>query len=254
MLVPWAELNDVSLFDVKITSAGSGGLGLRATRNLQNVEDTFDKPVLVTVPHSLTLCSESVEEFAKVDGSFRELLDALGRGTSRQVRQHGVHDVHSLVHANASSVEEEDGHALPPDSNPPKQARRSCSERAKDAVVRLCQVLAAVCPGSYHVDWRGAITPSRHIPPGTINSIVFIVLHFIALSLRGLAVHLCATDSLRPRESNSLWRLIFRFLFLFLFFFSSLAEGQPRHSYVYGASARWLLSRYSSVVKWQPRE
>lgn len=81
----WAELNDVSLFDVAITTTNSSDLGLLATRKLVTVEDTFDRPALIAVPRDLILCPEMVEEYAKRDHSFRELLEAFGRGTTREV-------------------------------------------------------------------------------------------------------------------------------------------------------------------------
>lgn len=38
----------------------------------------FDVPRLMTVPHELVLGAEFVEEFAKVDGAFRELVRLVG--------------------------------------------------------------------------------------------------------------------------------------------------------------------------------
>ncbi len=41
-------------------------------------KDTFDIPTLLTVPKDLILSAEAIEEYAKTDKHFRELLGAAG--------------------------------------------------------------------------------------------------------------------------------------------------------------------------------
>lgn len=41
-------------------------------------KDVFDVPTLLVVPNELVLSSEAVEEWAKVDGHLRELLERAG--------------------------------------------------------------------------------------------------------------------------------------------------------------------------------
>ncbi len=40
--------------------------------------DVFDVPRLLTVPHELVLGAEFVDEFGKVDGGFKELVERVG--------------------------------------------------------------------------------------------------------------------------------------------------------------------------------
>ena len=75
-LLPWAVLNDVT-FDRIIPgfAAGRGGAllakgDLDADKNISNV--------LLTVPRDLILSLERVQEHAKVDKDFREVLESLG--------------------------------------------------------------------------------------------------------------------------------------------------------------------------------
>lgn len=75
----WSALNDISFLDAKIVSTLGRGYGLVAERNLTTVEETFDVPTLLAVPHSLVLNQEAVEEYAKENRNFRLLLDAAGR-------------------------------------------------------------------------------------------------------------------------------------------------------------------------------
>lgn len=78
-LAAWNLLNDVSFVDVKIAKLEARGCGLVAGRKLSRAEEAFDQPTLLTVPRSLVLNAEAVEQHAKEDGSFRELFDAVGR-------------------------------------------------------------------------------------------------------------------------------------------------------------------------------
>jgi hypothetical protein len=77
-LPAWSKLNDVNFLDSKVENlGGSKGFGLVTGRSL-NSKDTFDIPTLLTVPRDLILSAEAVEEHAKADQHFRQLLDAAG--------------------------------------------------------------------------------------------------------------------------------------------------------------------------------
>ena len=77
-LPAWSKLNDVNFVNSKVENlGGSKGFGLLTERTL-NLEDTVDNPTLLTVPRDLILSAEGVEEHAKEDRHFRELLDAAG--------------------------------------------------------------------------------------------------------------------------------------------------------------------------------
>jgi hypothetical protein len=77
-LPAWSKLNDVNFLDSKVSDlGGSKGFGLVTERAL-NSKDTFDIPTLLTVPLDLILSAEAVEEHAKADHHFRQLLDAVG--------------------------------------------------------------------------------------------------------------------------------------------------------------------------------
>jgi len=78
-LPPWLILNDVSFLDVRLASIPGKGYGLVAERKLATTEKTFDIPSLLSIPHDLVLNAETVEEYAKEDRNFRQLLDAAGR-------------------------------------------------------------------------------------------------------------------------------------------------------------------------------
>ena len=72
-ILPWALLNDVT-FDRTVPGAvvGRGG-ALLAKENL----DSDISNVLLTVPRELILSLERVQEHAKVDRDFRDVLDSL---------------------------------------------------------------------------------------------------------------------------------------------------------------------------------
>ena len=75
-LLPWAMLNDVS-FDRTVPGFAPGrGGALLAKEDLDANEDMSN--VLLTVPRDLILSLERVQEHAKVDKDFREVLESLG--------------------------------------------------------------------------------------------------------------------------------------------------------------------------------
>ena len=71
------KLNSVSIFDLKVSDIPESGLGL-VTECALNSQDTFDIPTLLDIPHDLFLSAEFIEEHAKVDHHFHQLLDAAG--------------------------------------------------------------------------------------------------------------------------------------------------------------------------------
>jgi len=74
----WSKLNDVSFIDIGVQDLGADkGSGLVTTRALSS-KDTYDIPTLLAIPHDLILSAEAIEEHAKVDQHFRELLEAAG--------------------------------------------------------------------------------------------------------------------------------------------------------------------------------
>lgn len=76
-LPAWAKLNDVNFFDISVQELPQKGFGLASDRSLTS-KDVYDVPTLLTVPKDLVLCAETVEEYAKVDKHFKELLGVAG--------------------------------------------------------------------------------------------------------------------------------------------------------------------------------
>lgn len=74
----WAKLNDCVFYDVCVKDFEGKGLGFVAERALSSEEGNLDIPTLLHVPKDLVLSAEAVEEHAKVDKEFRELLNAAG--------------------------------------------------------------------------------------------------------------------------------------------------------------------------------
>lgn len=77
----WARLNDVVLAGARIRYVQGKGSGLVADADLGASGDGLN-PVLI-VPHDLVLSAEAVEEYAKVDQNFKQLLGAAGNETTR---------------------------------------------------------------------------------------------------------------------------------------------------------------------------
>ncbi|KAI5923070.1 hypothetical protein F4810DRAFT_701337 [Camillea tinctor] len=79
----WCILNDISFVDVEVADINGRGLGLIAERDLINEEDNVEIPTLLTVPQDLVLSAEGVEEYARENKYFRQLLHAAGRQSVR---------------------------------------------------------------------------------------------------------------------------------------------------------------------------
>ncbi|KAK1511722.1 SET domain-containing protein [Colletotrichum tamarilloi] len=77
-LSTWAMFNDVDLVDVEAREIPGCGLGLLSNKELSREEETFDIPTLLRIPGELVLSAEAVENYAKVDKNFRQLLEAAG--------------------------------------------------------------------------------------------------------------------------------------------------------------------------------
>ncbi|GKT49009.1 SET domain-containing protein [Colletotrichum spaethianum] len=77
-LSTWAMFNDVDLVDVEAREIPGCGLGLVSNKDLSREEETFDIPTLLRISHELVLSAEAVENYAKVDKNFRQLLDVAG--------------------------------------------------------------------------------------------------------------------------------------------------------------------------------
>lgn len=77
-LPAWSKLNDVNFLDISVQDLGSEkGYGLITSRALSSKE-VFDVPTLLIVPHDLVLGAEVVEEHAKVDAHFKQVLELFG--------------------------------------------------------------------------------------------------------------------------------------------------------------------------------
>ena len=81
-LPAWAHLNDVPFTKVRVSNTEGKGYGVVCDKDLNTTgatsEATTDGPALITVPHDLVLNAAAVEEYAKEDKHFRQLLDAVG--------------------------------------------------------------------------------------------------------------------------------------------------------------------------------
>lgn len=73
---PWAHLNGVRFHEVKPGQIAGRGSALLASKAVVNSPDGAE--CLLTVPKDLILSLEQIQEQAKVDRDFRELLESLG--------------------------------------------------------------------------------------------------------------------------------------------------------------------------------
>lgn len=78
----WARLNGLDFINCKLELVKDRGIGLVATETLSLAAGDAglndDKP-LVKVPRDMALSVETIENFAKVDQNFRQLIDAAGK-------------------------------------------------------------------------------------------------------------------------------------------------------------------------------
>lgn len=74
-------LHNITFAGVGVADTDGRGLGVVAERDLSN--ENNELPALLTIPKDLILCAETVEEYAKENKDFRELLDAAGHQSLR---------------------------------------------------------------------------------------------------------------------------------------------------------------------------
>jgi hypothetical protein len=72
----WALFNNLEFTHVRIQDVEGKGLGLLAEHSL--AADAGGNETLLSIPRDLVLSEDAVEEYAKVDQNFRQLLDAVG--------------------------------------------------------------------------------------------------------------------------------------------------------------------------------
>jgi hypothetical protein len=73
----YAKLNDISFRGIGVQDLEGKGYGLAAEKPL-DAEGSTEALTLLRIPHSLILCAEAVEEHAKFDQHFRQLLHVAG--------------------------------------------------------------------------------------------------------------------------------------------------------------------------------
>jgi hypothetical protein len=76
-LPAWAKLHNVTVDGIGIKELENRGYGFVATRPLEPADPSGGHNIL-NVPQDLILSSASIEEHAKADKHFRELLDVAG--------------------------------------------------------------------------------------------------------------------------------------------------------------------------------
>ncbi|KXJ91007.1 hypothetical protein Micbo1qcDRAFT_188929 [Microdochium bolleyi] len=82
-LPAWAALNGVIFGDVNAADIKGRGKGLIAKRDMSSHQDTTTPSALLRIPKDLVLSAEGVDEFAKENQVFRQLLEAAGHQTHR---------------------------------------------------------------------------------------------------------------------------------------------------------------------------
>lgn len=88
----WALLNNVDFVDAEIRNIEGKGFGLVAKHDITDESrDASGPATILRIPRDLVLSAEAVEEYAKVDQNFKQLLDVAGHqvGTVRFSCTHG---------------------------------------------------------------------------------------------------------------------------------------------------------------------
>ncbi|PON21588.1 hypothetical protein TGAM01_v209477 [Trichoderma gamsii] len=79
----WALLNGVEFRSAEVQSIEGKGFGLVAKNDIPGVsDDTSSTVAIIRIPRDLVLSAEAVEAYAKVDQSFRQLLEVAGHQSS----------------------------------------------------------------------------------------------------------------------------------------------------------------------------
>jgi hypothetical protein len=85
----WARVNLIEVSDVELAEVLGKGHGFVATKELgvptSSDKNTADDGALLNVPRDLVLSAEAVEDYAKVDQNFRQLLETSGKQVSDTV-------------------------------------------------------------------------------------------------------------------------------------------------------------------------
>lgn len=76
-LPAWMRLNNATFCSINVRTLGEKGYALAAEKDV-NSENTHDQPILLHVPQDLVLSAIAIEEHAKSDKDFRDLLSTLG--------------------------------------------------------------------------------------------------------------------------------------------------------------------------------
>ncbi|KAI1662562.1 SET domain-containing protein [Daldinia decipiens] len=82
-LPAWSTLNGVNFLDVAVANIEGRGNGLVAKKDLISQEGESEPLTLLTIPKELVLSAEGVEEHAKENKYFRQLLDIAGHHSAR---------------------------------------------------------------------------------------------------------------------------------------------------------------------------
>ncbi|KAK4075452.1 uncharacterized protein Triagg1_4573 [Trichoderma aggressivum f. europaeum] len=80
----WAALNNVDFANAEIRNIEGRGLGLVAKHDLTDAgHDAPSSQAIIRIPRDPVLSAETVEEYAKVDRNFKQLLDVAGHQSTR---------------------------------------------------------------------------------------------------------------------------------------------------------------------------
>ncbi|EGR47793.1 uncharacterized protein TRIREDRAFT_122428 [Trichoderma reesei QM6a] len=80
----WALLNNVDFVDAEIRNIEGKGFGLVAKHDITDESrDASGPATILRIPRDLVLSAEAVEEYAKVDQNFKQLLDVAGHQSTR---------------------------------------------------------------------------------------------------------------------------------------------------------------------------
>lgn len=167
----WAHLNGVDFLNVELQHIDGKGLGLVATQRLSLTADdegAKDDAPLVKVPRALVLSPSTVEDYAKVDQNFRQLLDAAGHQVNTIAPQNLGHLAHQFRAVFPGR------HLTIPTSSTGQFQTRSCREErcGFDCLDRILQVLATRCPCPYPVVGARESTPPGHIARGKSSELI----------------------------------------------------------------------------------
>lgn len=74
----WALLNNVNFISAEIRNIEGKGLGLVAKDDITDAGHDTSSTAILRIPRDLILSAEAVEEYAKVDQNFKQLLEVAG--------------------------------------------------------------------------------------------------------------------------------------------------------------------------------